>query len=363
MGERKFKVGDRVVIKNSDARGIIRYIDNEELGFNYAVELCEKTECGITLKSRGLNIKSGLWLAEWQFELDDKFNECIVIYRKENQVIAHNKATGEKAIAKCSPEDTFDFNIGAKLAFERLMTTRRIVKLDKYEIGDKVKIVDAWTNETYENADGRMDKWLGKVMTIRDIDNGDYRMEEDIHEWYDGWYWNEHSIEGKVVEDTTPTIPTVVQEVKRHAKVGEYIKVVNATHDMGDYENGDILKVTQYYGSEKYGSVHTINLRTNSYTIYLNPAEYVVLEGYVPTEDIKVEEPKKEEPPFKVGDTVEMLVDLCGVPKGVRGTVVKVTYDLVVDFHVAYSGTHKANDLLPNKTGLYVLFEHVKKVN
>lgn len=49
------------------------------------------------------------------------YNETIVIYRKDNEVIALDKATGKKAIAKCSPEDTFDFNIGAKLAFERLM--------------------------------------------------------------------------------------------------------------------------------------------------------------------------------------------------------------------------------------------------
>ena len=48
-------------------------------------------------------------------------NETIVIYRKGNEVIALDKRTGKKAIAKCSQEDTFDFNIGAKLAFERLM--------------------------------------------------------------------------------------------------------------------------------------------------------------------------------------------------------------------------------------------------
>ena len=48
-------------------------------------------------------------------------NETIVIYRKDNEVISLDKRTGKKAIAKCSPEDTFDFNIGAKLAFERLM--------------------------------------------------------------------------------------------------------------------------------------------------------------------------------------------------------------------------------------------------
>lgn len=49
--------------------------------------------------------------------------ECIVIYSKYNDVIALDKSTGRKGIAKCSPEDEFDFGIGAKLAFERLTRT------------------------------------------------------------------------------------------------------------------------------------------------------------------------------------------------------------------------------------------------
>lgn len=360
MGERKFKVGD-LICGTSDAP---YSITNVKMTLAKVVKVDDDVD-GMTIKilkhkSYDSDTEFSVKNTEKYFKLVKAASEdVIVIYRKENKVIAHNKATGEKAIAKCSPEDTFDFNIGAKLAFERLMSTRRIVKLDKYEIGDKVKIVDAWTDKTWENSEGLMDKYLGTVMTIRDItQKGKYKMHEDKTDFDgDGWFWNEHCIEGKVVEDTE------VKEVKRHAKIGEYIKVVHAKNPMDYYENGDVLKVTHYFGSEEYGSVNTINLRTNSNTIHLDADEYVVLEGYVPTEDIKVEEPKKEEPPFKVGDTVEMLVDLCGVPKGVRGTVVKVTYDLVVDFHVAYSGTHKANDLLPNKTGLYVLFEHVKKVN
>lgn len=47
--------------------------------------------------------------------------ETIVIYRKDNEVIALDKTTGKKGIAKCCPEDTFDFMVGAKLAFDRLL--------------------------------------------------------------------------------------------------------------------------------------------------------------------------------------------------------------------------------------------------
>lgn len=47
-------------------------------------------------------------------------DECIVIYRNGSETIAFNKVTKEKAVAKCSPSDTYDFMTGAKLALERL---------------------------------------------------------------------------------------------------------------------------------------------------------------------------------------------------------------------------------------------------
>lgn len=60
---------------------------------------------------------------DWFFREDDlePVNETIVIYRKDREVIALDKATGDKAIARCNPADEYDFHIGAKLAFDRLM--------------------------------------------------------------------------------------------------------------------------------------------------------------------------------------------------------------------------------------------------
>lgn len=46
--------------------------------------------------------------------------QIIVIYRDGNSVIAKDKETGKKAVAKCHPDDEFDFMVGAKLALERL---------------------------------------------------------------------------------------------------------------------------------------------------------------------------------------------------------------------------------------------------
>ena len=70
--------------------------------------------------------------------------------------------------------------------------------MSKFNVGDKVKIVDKWNEHTYQNRDGEMDKWLGKVMTIREITPwGSYFMEEDETEHCGtGWLWNDACIEG-----------------------------------------------------------------------------------------------------------------------------------------------------------------------
>jgi hypothetical protein len=47
-------------------------------------------------------------------------NASIVIYRKDNKVIALDKTTGKTAEAICCEDDEFDFYTGADLAFERL---------------------------------------------------------------------------------------------------------------------------------------------------------------------------------------------------------------------------------------------------
>lgn len=148
----KFKVGDKVKVVRNDVHpyvsnaiigdvGVVKYIDrSDKKGLPYAVEFEEEDEYrGICLGH--CKSKRGYWCCDGMLELvERKPNECIVIYRKDSDVIALDKRTGEKSIAKCSPDDEFDFNIGAKLAFERL---EALEKQDKeIKVGDYVKIVD-----------------------------------------------------------------------------------------------------------------------------------------------------------------------------------------------------------------------------
>lgn len=147
----------------------------------------------------------------------EKVDTTIVIYRKDNKVVALDKSTGEKTEAKCNPADEFDFRTGAKLAFNRLM-------------GEDVK-----------------------------PDNG-------------------------------------VREVKRKAKVGEYVKIVDAKPYLIPYKNGDIFKVISTYKSgveiEKDGTPVTAAWHR----------EYVVLENYKPEE--KAQEHNDSE--IHVGDMIEV---------------------------------------------------------
>lgn len=114
----RFKVGDKVRIKKFKE---IPSAWNKDGKMNHlmgkVVEIKSYAPWG------GYNVYDPKHHREWSFvEYDlEPVNETIVIYRKDREVIAADKVTGDKAIAKCSPEDTFDFNVGAKLAFVRLM--------------------------------------------------------------------------------------------------------------------------------------------------------------------------------------------------------------------------------------------------
>lgn len=218
MEKHKFKVGDRVKVKNDIVTLNRRTVGKcgtvkELLTDNYcSVEFDEFVgghDCnGFAKEGHGWNH------AEDELDLVKTQNETIVIYRKDNKVIALDKSTGEKAEANCNPADEFDFRTGAKLAFNRLM-------------GEDAK-----------------------------PDNG-------------------------------------VREVKRKAKVGEYIKVVYAMPCLIPYKNGDIFKVNCVMTS---GCI----CKKSEENVGLWHREYVVLENYKPEK-----EPEKKDE-ICVGDTVKV---------------------------------------------------------
>lgn len=84
-----------------------------------------------------------------------------------------------------------------------------------------------------------------------------------------------------------------VREVKRKAKIGEYVKVVNAKPAIHSYKNGDIFKVT-------YVTASGCICKNSDGDTGLWHEEYVVLENYKPEK-----EPEKKDK-ICVGDTVKV---------------------------------------------------------
>lgn len=79
--------------------------------------------------------------------------ETIVIYRNGAETIAFEKNTGKKAVAKCHADDTYSFEIGAKLALERLFP-ETVREVSRYaEVGEYIKIVNAIAGRGYKNGD------------------------------------------------------------------------------------------------------------------------------------------------------------------------------------------------------------------
>lgn len=203
MKERKFKVGERYTSKLFVDKGAVIEITEISGGTVFYKDVVGESIC---LKHFQIGSIFSAAL--------EKVDTTIVIYRKDNKVIALDKSTGEKAEANCNPADEFDFRTGAKLAFNRLM-------------GEDVK-----------------------------PDNG-------------------------------------VREVKRKAKVGEYIKIVDVKPFLIPYENGEIFRVIGVKNA-------TCEVENPVKRFCAWHREYVVLENYKPEK-----EPEKKDE-ICVGDTVKV---------------------------------------------------------
>ena len=211
MEKRKFKVGDRVVEKINQKKGIVVDFQKSERLFLVKFDGWNEGHDGKGYTKSGKTYSGNhCWYFD-EAELEIIKDETIVIYRNGNNVVALDKSTGEKAEAKCNPADEFDFRTGAKLAFNRLM--HEDVKLD----------------------------------------NG-------------------------------------VREVKRKAKVGEYVKIVYAMPCLTPYKNGDIFKVNRVTAA---GCI----CKKSEENVGLWDKEYVVLENYKPEEN---------DSEIHVGDMVEV---------------------------------------------------------
>ena len=145
-----------------------------------------------------------------------RHNTTIHIHQRGNMVIAHESQTGREGIAKCSPEDKFDFYTGAKLALARLYGDEFIPFEEKkpeatiaeghcsYKVGDKV-VVKSWKSlkDKYGIDSlgiikdiafvGGMEKYCGEVGIVNEV-CGNY-VHLDIYGSDTGYGFHKDSIE------------------------------------------------------------------------------------------------------------------------------------------------------------------------
>ena len=232
MAKCKFKVGDKVK-PTKDNYGTITGQDME-LGVVTYVGKCGvlgKEDMKVKVLKHKIKTLKGIDIPAESHFFKKIGNETIVIYRDDNEVTALDKSTGKKAIARCNPADEFDFHIGAKLAFSRLMgepeenqqDKLKIVKCDRYEVGDKVLIRD-WDDMVKEfglDSDGDIDckpcfatemkKFCNKIITVCEVNwNRRYYTEGE------SWQFSRNMIVGKVVEESEKPVDEFKPYLENH---------------------------------------------------------------------------------------------------------------------------------------------------
>lgn len=173
----------------------------------------------------------------------------IHIYQRGKMVIAHESETGREGIAKCSPDDKFDFSIGARIALLRLFGEEvpdsltgkdKADEKEEFKVGDRVVIRD-WDDMEKEfglNCIGsikcqfsfttEMKKLCGQVAQIKSLNAFDHKNVRLEFENFTGDvpYAFSTDMLKKVGEDYKPTkfkvgdLVTLKNEVDRYDSPG-----------------------------------------------------------------------------------------------------------------------------------------------
>jgi hypothetical protein len=260
----KFKVGDKVVGNMSASK---RYTITKE---GYA-----GTVTGV-FSSGSIMLNNSYLVNEQCFDLASPANHSIHITCTDNKTTHAVKKVDGKVVARstavCCPSDTFDFAVGAQLAFNRLVHgadhhPADVAMRPKQPKQEPVKL--------YCVKDYRPGTWVTKGKVYEVDTTGGVKMDDG--------YVTEYSsapLSGK------PFTEYFVPLVSRPAEVGEWVLITADSVD--GTEKGEICEVLSL---NECGSNRPY-LRTKKPTIYGTPEvkpctlanhnQYLVLDGYKP---------------------------------------------------------------------------------
>lgn len=130
----KYKVGDKVIVREwEDMEKEFGTDRDGDINAKCIFVKSMREHCGKSVTITGFTSEGNYWVKESMFifsedTFEKKHHQKIVITTDGAETLARlydGDKVVKKAVAKCSPDDTFDFNVGAKLAFERLMNEQK----------------------------------------------------------------------------------------------------------------------------------------------------------------------------------------------------------------------------------------------
>lgn len=269
----KFKVGDKVrgtvygrmaYAFTTDDMTLGVVVEPEKLlpGDDMRVKVVEHTDksrigCDFSVKSK-------------YFELIEPRREFIAIHRDGNVMTAERRANREvikSAKATCNASDTFDFDTGAKLAFDRLMgreePKRAPQPAHKFKVGDRVVV------------DGAHDGEISAISTI--AEDGEpylvYCLDNGIHSGsvkYGAVCKPEHA--GKCLWSSEYVLSPAPEPPKLYTgKVvcieDNYIKEQNRVGMLFEFKDGYLVgdnSKLDPYGSPRYKSFEHFQMNRNT---------------------------------------------------------------------------------------------------
>lgn len=239
----KYKVGDRVIVEESNVDFLFGSYCGKH-GKIVAIMDCFDHPYQVAIDN-----DAELWCKVKCLESDNEAVEKIVITHDGKTTTAtlyRDDGSKETATARCAPEDTFDFNVGAKLAMERLMekvnpavepdeptesdVEWRVVNR-KAQVGDYIRLTTDGHYHWNEPGDvlkvdvvgtGTLVYVLGKHH-IRNTDNPNFQ-----------WSYAGHEYE--VVEKVNPVNIDGF-------KVGDKVRITGCTKDYTDHLDGKVGEV------------------------------------------------------------------------------------------------------------------------
>ena len=125
----------------------------------------------------------------------------------------------------------------------------------KYKVGDKVRIVSKWGKGCFQSPNGEMDKWLGKIMTVRHVGITLYRRVEDIEDNESGgWVWSENCIAGLACENKIVITTDGAETLARLYDGKKVVKTATAKCSPADkfsFETGAKIAFERLFDSEE----------------------------------------------------------------------------------------------------------------